>query len=557
MEPETETVSAETPFGTIARESAEKPVGVFRVGDLYYFAYFPSTESYIDRVVDTTRSQAARLNPKGCRTCCIRTAKYANLIGPNGPPLLYHMTADCRDEALVKLRSLVVEAAEAANVSNQTLHPFVVTNESFPSLLEGGFRHLTVLPAAVTDARKAKLFKRACEFDYVKMDDGTMLTGLVANLLSSKEMVASINIFDNCLKQTSHGAALYRATTDWILGIQKYAADTFARRFWISLNPLEKLHAVMYALGTSNLTKGANGASSIPNFHQANNSILGFLKNAHNEKAMIGLINDQSSPENYQRRTALREGQLDVGQSLLGNFSNSISRVSTLQTLYGDQFVGWSQRSDCDASSAAGFSALHKMFATKKASAALPTKAQLASEFATRCALKAPVITTIAQLMAVLTDGKPHTLTVDASYHAPWVLVDTTLSTEMLRPCQKHLWGVFNRSEARVWGASSNTRVLGVFRMPMGQLMFLLEGLNLPANLGNFNFPEFLAAHMHAAKAAFEALNKITTAVVPPLANGDFYAAGICASPQTSRRILSKNIDIVLDGVKHTLTSFD
>jgi hypothetical protein len=543
----------ETAFRTVAQESAEKTVGVFQVGELVYLAHMRTTQSFDKQVSETARLQAARLNPNGCLACRKRAVAYVPLVGSDGPVFLCHIKPSCDDAPTVAVRALAVEASKE---SQHSVTPFVVTSSSFAPLFEGGFSHWTVKPAAVTDARKAKLFDRACR-DYVDMENERMLTALIAALLSSKEMVTSINVFDNCLKQTPRGA-VYRATTDWILGIQKYAADTFAGRFWTSLSSLEKLHAVMYALGTSDLTKGANGASSIPNFHQANNSILGFLKNAHNEKGMISLINDQSSPDNYQRRTALSEGQLSVGQSLLGNFTNSVSRVSTLQTLYGDQFLGWSQRSDCDkASSAAGFNALHEMFATKKASAALPTKAQLASEFAARCALKAPVISSISQLMAVLTDGKPHTLTVDASYHAPWVLVDTTLSTEMLRPCQKHLWGVFNRSEARVWGASSNTRVLGVFRMPMGELLFLLEGLNLPANLGNFNFPEFLAAHMHAAKAAFEALNKITSAVVPPLANGDFYAAGICASPQTSRRVLSKNIDIVLDGVKHTLTSFD
>lgn len=547
-------------YSTVVFRSAAESVNVFQVGKLVYLARVPTTPDFEARVKEAARLQAANLNVKGCRACIQRAAAYAPLVGPDGPVFLSHMQA-CEDEPTVAVRALAVEAA--TKHSKRLVTPFVVTDSSFADKLQGGFPHWTVKPAHVTDAAAARLFERACYYDYVDMEGETMLTSLVATLLSGDEMVASMKLFDDCLKKTSRGAGLYRGTTDWMLGVQKYGLDNFGGRFWAHLSPLEKLHAVMYALGTSNLAKGDKEASACPNYHQANNSVLGFLKNAYDLDSMVALVNAQSAPENYQRRTAeLSVGQLNVGAAKLGDFTNTVALVSELGVRYPGQYVTWPKSSvsdDAKTSSATGFEALRSSLESKKAVSGLSDKARLASGFAARAGVKAPqvALTTVSALLAVLTDGKPHTLTVNASTHSPWLLAHTTLAPEKLRSCQKHLWAVWNHLQASSWGASSETKVSSVFRMPMGELMFLCEGLKLPSHLGNFNFPEFLSPDMHSAKAAFEALNRTTVLSVPRLPDGDYFAAGVCASPQTSQRVLHKALTLTLDGVSHTLTRFE
>jgi len=194
----------------------------------------------------------------------------------------------------------------------------------------------------------------------------------------------------------------------------------------------------------------------------------------------------------------------------------------------------------------------------KKASQDLSNKALKASSFANRSGIQTLVITkisTITELLKILSDKKPHTMTIDACNHSPWIIVNTTLDTDKLRPCQKHLWACWNKTQSIMHGGKSNMKVSCVFKMPMGEIFFLCEGLTLPT-VKNYNFPEFLAPHMHSAKTTFEALNETTKAIVPKLNIGDSYALGICATPETWERKLQKPIKIVLDGISHTITKF-
>lgn len=543
-------------YDYVVRKSASEPVRVFQAGPLYYLVCVYTPPKVNAQVDDAARLQAADQNFKGCRTCRTRAVEYAPLIGPDGPVFLSYVDENnCDDAATVALCKLVREGAK--NLGRKTVYPFVVTEKSFGPLNVGGSHHWTVMPESVTTDR-ARLFERAATVDYVDMTNSTMLTGLVATLLSGEGMFHSMELFSECLKKTSRGAGLYRGTTDWMLGVQTYAKETFPGRFWPTLDSVKKLHAVMYALGTSNLTRGVGDASSCPNYHQANNSVLGFLQNAHDLDSMVGLVNAQSDPLAYQRRTApLTAGALTVGAGMLGPFKNTLCTLSQLPTQYSDQFVTWGTPPPQDsASSVSGYAAMRAAL-DKNVPSKLPGKALKASQFASRAGVKAgPTMTTVDELLKALSDGKPHKLTVDVSTHQPCVVVNTTLDTKKLRECQKHMWAFYPGQTVSSWGGTGATRVRALFRMPMGELLFVCDGLK-PTNLGNCNFPEFLAPHMHPAKAVFEELNRTTSMEVPTLEPGDSYAAGFCASPQTEARTLYRSVFLVLDGVKHTLLWFE
>ena len=541
-------------YSDVVNTSATEPVRVFRAGSVSYLVRVGTTPEFDGTVKEAARLQAASVNPKGCRTCMKRAVEYAPLVGPDGPVFLACVD-NCDDAATVAVRGLAVKATKSHG--RKVVYPFVVTAASFGPLESGGFSHWTVTPGSATTDR-VRLFKRAAEVDYVDMVGGTMLTGLVATLLLGPEMVDSMKLFSECLKKTSRGAALYRATTDWMLGVQQYARDTFPGRFWDSLASDEKLHAVMFALGTSNLTTGEKNASVCTNYHQANGSVLGFLQNARDLDSMVSLVNAQTDPHKYQRRTAdLSAGGLAVGAAKLGEFTNTLCTHSQLSSLYPAQYVTWVTPSPPDpASSSTGYAAMRAAL-DKKAQSNLSTRALKASGFASRAGATpgGPAMTTVVELLAKLSDGNDHTLTVDATNHHPWVVVNTTLAAEKLRPCQKHLWACYNNRAAYEWGGTVATSVRALFLMPMGDVMFVCDGFK-PLRLGNCNFPEFLAPNMHSAKAVFEALNRTTSMEVPTLAPGDNYAAGVCATPQTSQRTLHRPVVLVLDGVKHTLTRF-
>jgi hypothetical protein len=548
-------------YENVVNASATSDVRVFRAGSLSYLVRVGTLCEFDETVAEAARLQAAHVNPKGCRTCMERAVKYAPLVGPDGPVFLECVKPNCCDPATVAVRELAVKAT--ANCGHRVVYPFVVTTASFGPRDVGGFPHWTVTPESATTHR-ARLFERAAEVDYVDMEGGTMLTGLVATLLLGPAMVDSMNLFSECLEKTSRGESLYRATTDWMVGVQEYARDTFPGRFWDSLASDERLHAVMFALGTSNLASGEKNASVCTNYHQANGSVLGFLQNAHDLDSMVGLVNAQTDPYKYQRRTAeLSAGALAVGAAKLGEFTNTLCTHSQLFSLYPKQYVTWVTPSPPDpASSSTGYAAMRaaldeKAQSGKKAQSNLSGKVLKASEFAFRAGATpgGPAITTVAELLVKLSDGKPHTLTVDAATHEPWVVVNTTLAAEKLRPCQKHVWACYKHRSASAWGGTATTSVRALFRMPMGEVMFVCDGFK-PFNLGNCNFPEFLGLDMHSAKAVFEALNQTTSMEVPTLAPGDNYAAGVCATPQTAQRTLYKPLALVLDGVKHTLMRF-
>jgi hypothetical protein len=488
-----------------------------------------------------------------CRTCVKRADEMASLRGPGGAVFMANMGASS-DPMMNEMRELAIEIASDRSTP---LVPHLVGH--FPCLSEGSrngvpFLHWTVLPDEVNSKKVNSLYTKAIQ-TYYGVHGGDMLTSFVAKLLNCREIADGMKILRGALGK-AHNGGIYFGSTDWMIGIQTYAAKTY-NKFWPHMNSEEKACCVMFALVSSNLCANSDGTVTITYYHQGNGSVMGFLENGHDEKSVIALVNSHTDPHAYQRRTTLTEGQLNVGQEKLGDFVNTVMLASDLAK-YPSQ-LRWS--APARQSSSAGFARLRETTAPKVAEIA-ETKMQKAIGFASRARRK---ITTVRELLRVLAEGD-HTLSVDCADQRPWVLAHTTLAPEKLRQKttfdgkpQTHIWSCWKNDRlSNGWGGSASSKVLCVFQMPMGEVFFLCEGTK-PASrtLGNFCYPEFLSTEMHAAKSAFEALNKVVNVTIPDPVAGDHLAVGCCASPSTETRFLVNPLTIVLDGATHTLVTFE
>jgi hypothetical protein len=384
--------------------------------------------------------------------------------------------------------------------SEYQLIPAIVDATTFPPLTEGRdsatgkeLPHLTATPSSVTTKETAALYREGIRIYW------DILERFVAKILSGTGIVRSMIIFRDCLDE-AHSGGIYRGSTDWIINVQNWVMSTHSK-WWNDMSLTERAQCVMYALVTSNLSINSDGNATCTDYHQGNGSVLNFLANANDKTTMIEMINTQSGPLAYQRRTTVTDDQFAVGVSKLGgpDFYHTLMEVSKIPR----EYVYWELSSDVDY--------LQQNVVNPSIGS---TKLEKASEFANRTRLS---IISVAALLQVLTDGSHHTLTVDGSTGVPVVLANTTLPREMLRRTSgeryggqtlPYLWTMFPHQtlSGNGWGGTGNMKVLAVMEMPMGEVMFVCEGANPFSKTLGFNFPVQLANHMHSAKAAFEAL---------------------------------------------------
>jgi hypothetical protein len=535
------------PYDKVVIHLARAPSRVFEKGGVFYVLEYPVTPAQEAEIRRIAHGHAQ------CNACTSRALEYARLAGPGGALFLEHAD-DAADREFAQLRAL---AAEICSNRDAVPVPVIVGSSTFARLQEGSdsvtgkpWCHWTVCPSNVT--QNAKLYKLAVQ-TYVRTSAAgpQMLTALVARILESPEMVESMRLFSECLDK-AHRGAIYRGCTDWLLGIQAKADG----QIWSRMSAVEKVHIVMFALSTARVSRGS---ATITMYHQANNSVMGFLENAHDEKAMVGLINAQSDPHAYQRRTAPpSSGQIQAAMDKIGpDYKNMVVLRSELGKFYPDQVIVWANPAeDAAHASGSGFEAMMRDQAAAGSAGTTSTKRGRARGFASRAA-RARGITTVGELKAILSDGKVHKLYVDAADHSPWVVAHST-QPDILRDCQDHSWACWSSDRlSSGWSGTRRMLVKTVFKMPMGELLFVCEGATLKSNLGNFCFPEFLRPEYHDCKQAFEDLNRRTTVEVPDCPAGDQYAVGMCAYPTTASRRLGKAVTIWLDGQEHTLTSME
>ena len=292
----------------VTLNSANNPIGVFSTGinPVCYLARIPTTFEFDARVYKLAR------NCIDCATCCNRAVNLLPLIGQtpnrlgqNISVFLYH-GANCDDETIALRNTAVNLFLNWDNEYYDYVDPVIVSSQTFPPLMQDGIPHWTVKPDEVTTTENASLYERAIA-KYVDMKDETKLTGLVKILLSDeilgktirsscgRTIKESLVLLSNCLEKTHHVDSLYRQTTDWMIGIMNFDIDRFYGRSWNLHTPIGRLRTVMFALATSNLTKGHNDYITCTFYDQANEIIVKFLKNAENLDNMGRFVSTSTS----------------------------------------------------------------------------------------------------------------------------------------------------------------------------------------------------------------------------------------------------------------------
>ena len=297
----------------VTLNSANNPIGVFVAGPIRYLARIPTTEEFDSHVYQLARKCIE------CATCCKRAVNLLplvgqtpNRLGQNISVFLYH-GANCDDET-IKLRNTAVSLflnQDNKYYEYEYVDPVIITAQTFPPLMQDGIPHWTVKPdevttTEVTTTENASLYESGIA-KYIDMKNETKLTSLVKILLSDeilgktirssygRGISESLALLGKCLEKTHHKDSLYRRTTDWMIGIINFQIDRFYGRSWNQLKPIGRLTTVMFALATSNLTKGHNDYITCTFYDQAYEIIVRFIKNAENLDTMERFVSTSIS----------------------------------------------------------------------------------------------------------------------------------------------------------------------------------------------------------------------------------------------------------------------
>ena len=295
----------------VRSNSANQPIGVFVAGPIRFLARIPTTEEFDSHVYQLARKCIE------CATCCNRAVNLLplvgqtpNRLGQNISVFLYH-GANCDDETIELRNTAVSLFLNQDSKYYEYVDPVIVSAQTFPPLMQYGIPHWTVKPdevttTEVTTTENASLYESAIA-KYIDMKGETKLTGLVKILLCDeilgktirssygRTISESLVLLGKCLEKTHHKDSLYRQTTDWMIGIMNFQINRFYGRSWNQLKPIGRLTTVMFALATSNLTKGHNDHITCTFYDQANEIIVKFLKNAENLDTMDRFVSTSIS----------------------------------------------------------------------------------------------------------------------------------------------------------------------------------------------------------------------------------------------------------------------
>ena len=160
------------------------------------------------------------------------------------------------------------------------------------------------------------------------------------------------------------------------------------------------------------------------------------------------------------------------------------------------------------------------------------------------------------KFLQCISDGNQHTLEIDTRTHKVCIFANTTLAKEKLRDGQNFLWHFRHKETGKSgWNGKGASRVRAIYRMPMGEIFFLCEGMKIPPGkqLGNFCHPEFLNSTSHEEKNSFERLNSVVEIEKRTASVDDHQVIGVAAIMSTEQPLLYRPIIVILDGVQHVI----
>lgn len=517
--------------------------------------------------LDSAMRSGAYESPAGCYCCIGRLGDLGSLMGPDGRVLLYGVR--CCEPVTKSVCDIIDRAIEQKSYSNLTIQ--LVGESMCPSVMEGNFPHWTAKSQSFTDKVTLTKMKEGIKKYFFKKDE---MLGDLLNQLLEPGVHASLLIFIEVLKKSLAFKNFNKSAT-WALKIIEHVKDHYNGKRWIQLSLLDQLQVAMFAICESNLDmvtpssedpyeehawdptkmQARDAGPKKPHmtyYHQVSGFIIDAIKDAHNEKALLAMLNDRMDPLKYRRPTADPKDQsLANSAASLGDFQNEVITFNDAKRRYPARMVWEKSRNQSTSSK----SILDSMIAARQA----PKVTSALGGFAQRCATS-PSITSLDQLIAILNDGQKHTLHVDSTSHAPCHAIKTNLHPQKLAKIDGvpmvHFWSFLDGVACTIWGGTAEMEVEGIWTMPRGGKLFVIKFPRPPRTFSPGCFPEFLAPEMHGASKTFEVLNMQMTASIPQLEKEDCLMTGLVVS-KTASQTLNFTLSGKIDGKAFKLTHWD
>jgi hypothetical protein len=432
------------PFKTIFRKDRDEVSWLARMN------FIPSVK---DQLNEAMRMYGAYESPIGCMCCNFRLNDLGSLMGPAGRVLLYGVR--CSEPVTRRVCDILDHAIEQKKYNNLTIE--LVGESTCPPVMLGGFPHWTAKSQSVTTAKTLAKMKAGISKYFFNKDE---MLGHLLNQLLEPGVHDSLLIFVEVLK-ISLAFKNYNKSAMWALKIIEHVKTSYKGMRWAQLSLLEQLQVAMFAIGESNLDmvsppddgsedlwkehawdptkmQSRNSGLQKPHmtfYHQVSGFIIDAIKDAHNENALLAMLNERMDPLKYRRPTADPKDQnLANSAAILGDFQNEVITFNDAKRRYPEKMV-WEKLHHQSSSSK---SILDTMIAERQTP---PTTSALAG-FAQRCATS-PSITSLKQLISILNDGQKHTLIVDSTTHSPCHAIKTNLHHRSLQRLMVFQWRIF------------------------------------------------------------------------------------------------------------------
>jgi hypothetical protein len=482
-----------------------------------------------------------------CRTCGDRLREFARMVTASGAPFQFSADANV-DQHFMKLATDIAHIQGPPTTSGLEImihygdklcdyDPQSGTNTD----LGVPFYHWTVPidPSTRTTISRTDgaLIEQAVH-RYILGD--RFIQRQVEELLSVgiETRRADLKLMSEIMKKATYG--------DKMLGSIRLAEkvlDYMAAldRPFSSFSPMEQIvHCVQFLVFSPIHRELYSAVATL--WHQISGNLLDLLKTANDEKAMLAMLEERFSPNNYQRRTAdPSAGAVQIAMDQLGEFTNTVMTKDQLET--HPAVVTIKPRV------ASSMSAFDKMLeqGTKPKS------------FSQRCApgdadsaAEIQAIKTIADLVAFLRAHPTTKVEVKADGITPIYIASTTLAADRLKV--PHIWSFMNsHAYASSMGWQEVTHILPMYEYITGHCnVFFRMASSPPYKItGNCCFPEFLEpAYSRTCGAAFERLNTTMPITVP---SGEI-AYGVGESGKNRDFDLNRTLSFRLTGKEITIS---
>lgn len=379
----------------------------------------------------------------------------------------------------------------------------------------------------------------------------------------------SLALLTPLLKRVPYGDKLNYATS-WL---KKHLPDDFN-----TLNELNQTLRVISAILSGNGVENRISPNdpTMTCYHQAKDNVIDVLACAESKNAVVAILKDRFSPENYCRSTTeASAGQIAIAMKLLGDFIVEVMTRKTAVELYGAISFVPDVTHPAQSSSMSAFDAILQ----KK-------KSKGAAGFSSRVKASIAPPTTLSELLTLARSSSVRLeLFVENRVEVneetgekkiirsnPAIAFTTDLGDKVIHP---HLWCYENRRDPNYYGLAAWISVSAI--LPMQKLaieveegeeeskdeevevrhrnfIFISPEAKIPpTGVSNCCIPEFLSPDYHSCRKAFEMLNTSMTPIIPkegPL------AIGIGTSIIDADGTLYRPIRLRVNGVEVTISKW-